>query len=115
SGRFKWWKMLLVVAVCIALVVVSTLALVVDSFNKVQSSITSFQRVTNSLTNRLGTELTLVDFNRLDQSVKELASSLSSTRGRLRFLQPFASLNTTLDTTLTSIAAAEQLALAARN
>src|ERR1700755_2141486 len=81
--RIRWGKVFLVIVAIAAVAVVTTLAIIVDSANRVQSSITSFQRVVSSLSTRQGTELTMLDFSRLDASVDELTDSLSGIRTRL--------------------------------
>ncbi len=96
-------------------IITGTLVLVVDSVQQVQSSLTSFQRVVNSLSNRSGTDLTLTDFDRLDSGIQDLSRSLGTTSSRLQFLRPFRSLNASLDIALTGIDAARELSLAAGN
>ena len=113
--RFKWINALILVIAIVAVTVVGGLALIFDSVSRVDASITSFQRVINSLSNRPGTELTLTDFNRLDSSIRDLVSTLSSSRSRLGFVQPFASLNQNLNATFSSLEAAREIAMAARD
>ncbi|MEO8394059.1 MAG: DUF4012 domain-containing protein [Chloroflexota bacterium] len=111
--RFRWSRVLLILIAAIAVIVVATLAVVFDSANRVQLSLSSFQRVVNSLSNRTGVELTMTDFDRLSSSIKDLEGSLSDTRARLNILRPAASMNSTFNTTLTELDAARELALAA--
>lgn len=115
ARRIRWGKVLLVAVAVAAVAIVTTLAILVDSANRVQASLTSFQRVVGSLSARESTELTMVDFERLDSSVGELANSLDGIRSRLTVAKPFAPLNANLRTTLTSVDAAYNLALAARD
>ncbi len=112
-GRFKWLNALIFVIAIVIIVITGTLVLVVDSVNQVQSSLTSFQRVIDSLSNRSGTDLTLTDFNRLDSGIQDLSRSLGTTASRLKFLRPFRSLNASLDIALTGIDSARELSLAA--
>src|SRR5215216_4178409 len=81
--RIHWTKVLLVLVAIGAVGVVTALAVLVDSANRVQSSITSFQRFVNSLSEQTGTEMTMLDFERLDSSVNDLSSSLTVIRSRL--------------------------------
>ncbi|MEP7291138.1 MAG: DUF4012 domain-containing protein [Chloroflexota bacterium] len=111
--RIRWTKVLLVVVALGAVGIVTALAVLVDSANRVQSSITSFQRVVNSLSEQTGTDLTMLDFERLDSSVNDLSSSLTVIRARLAFARPFEALNANLRTTITSIDAAYNLTQAA--
>ena len=111
--QLRLTRVLFIALALVAVVVVITLALVIDSTNRVQMSMTSFQRVVNSLSNVTGTDLTLTDFNRLSTSVSDLNHSLASARSRLSFLQPIASFNTTFNTTLTALEAAEEVTSAA--
>lgn len=113
--RVRWSKVFLVFVALLAVAGVTTVAVLVDSANRVQSSITGFQRVVSSLSERTGTDMTLTDFNRLDSSIDDLSGSLAGIRNRLRLAQPFASLNATLRTTITSVDAAYSLTLAAQD
>jgi len=101
------------VIVAIVVLGVGGLVLVTDATNRVESSLGSLNRVVASITTRPGTELTLSDFNRLQSSLDDVLSTLSSVQQQIGFLRPIVNLNNTLDGTLTSLDAAQQLALAA--
>jgi hypothetical protein len=111
--RVRWSRLLLVVVGTVAVVVVAALALIFDATNQVQLSLTSFERVVTSLSSRPGTDLTLRDLERLQASVQELEGSLAAARTRLVFLRPAAPLNRTLETTLSELDAASEVAQAA--
>lgn len=113
--RVRWGKILLVAVAIAAVAVVTTVAIIADSANRVQASITSFQRVVSSFSTRESTELTMMDFDRLNSSVGEVVNSLENIRSRLRITQPFTPLNANLRTTMTSVDAGYNLALAARD
>lgn len=113
--RVRWSKVLLVCVALLAVAGVTTVAVLVDSANRVQSSITGFQRVVSSLSERTGTDMTLTDFNRLNSSIDDLSGSLAGIRNRLRLAQPFTPFNATLGTTITSVDAAYSLTLAAKD
>ncbi len=112
-GHIPWVRLIIIVVVAIAVGAVAGTALILDSMNRVQASLVSFQRVEDTLSNRSGTDLTLTDFNRLDSSVTDLLGTISAARSRLRFLRPFARLNNDLDSSLTGLDAAEDLTTAA--
>jgi hypothetical protein len=96
-------------------VVVGALVLTTDANNRVQSSLTSLNRVIEIVTGKPGTELTLTDFERLQASVRDLERNLSTARQQVAFLQPLASLNLDLEITLEALEAAQELALAAND
>ncbi len=115
SARFKWINAIIIVFAVVLVIVIGTLALVVDSVSQVQTSFSSFQRIVTSLSNRSGTDLTLTDFNRLNSGVNDISYTLGTTSSRLSFLRPFTPLNASLNTALTGIDVAHELALAAKD
>src|SRR5580765_8100202 len=72
--HIKWRTVIIVTITMIAVVIVAGLVLVADASNRVQSSLSSLERVVQGLRSRPGTELTLADFNRLQASVTDLSS-----------------------------------------
>lgn len=124
--RFRWarrlrkrlaqvsWRLALVVVLGItAIVSMSVLLLTVSARNQVDDSWSRLSRVLDNINGKPGTELTMTDFDRLKTSVSDLSSSLNSAKRQTYFLRPFSILNTDLDTSLESLAAAHELALAA--
>ena len=111
--RVRGSRLLLILIAVIAVVVVATLALIFDSANRVQLSLTSFERVVTSLSSRSGADLTLTDLDRLRSSVKDLEGNLSDAQARLLFLRPAAALDTNLNSTLVELDAASEVAQAA--
>lgn len=108
-------RLFLIAVALLAVVVVVTLALIIDSTNRVQMSLTSFQRVVSSLSTVTGTDLTLTEFNRLAASVTDLNQSLASANARLSFLKPVASVNKTFSTTLVTLNASQEVTQAAKD
>jgi hypothetical protein len=113
--RVKLGNLLIMVAAVIVVAGVAAATLVTDANNRVQSSLVSLNRVLASFYDRPSTELTLTDFERLRSNVDDLVRTLTSARRQLFFLQPVASLNPDVETTLTTLDAAESLSLAARD
>lgn len=111
--RLQLFKVLIMVIVAIVVLGVGGLVLVTDATNRVESSLGSFNRVVTSISTRPGTELTLTDFARLQSSLDDVLSTLSSVQRQIGFLRPIVKLNNALDDTLTSLDTAQQLALAA--
>lgn len=112
--RVKLGNLLIIVAAVLVVLAVAAATLVTDANNRVQSSITGLNRVLASFYNRPSTELTLSDFERLQANVNELVRTLASAKQQLFFLQPIASANRDIETTLTTLDAAQSLSLAAR-
>ncbi len=114
SSRLKWNTASMLLA-AVAIVVVAAAVISFDSLNRVQNSVTDLQRVISLLGTKAGTDLTLNDFERIRVSVDATESTLKDANNRLQFLQPFASLNANLETSLDTLAAAHELALAAKS
>lgn len=113
TRRIKWRTTILVTVTVIAVIIVSGLVLVADALNRVQSSLSSLDRVVQTLRNKSGTALTLTDFNRLQASVVDLSESLGTAKRQIGFLRPVASFNADVTATLASISSAHNLSLAA--
>lgn len=112
-NRIRWRTVLLYLVAIIAVVVVGATALAADAANRVQSSVTSLERVLGSLQSRPGTELTLNDFNRLQSSVKDVVGTLSGVTRQTALIRPFAGVSGELDATLMTLDSAQDLARAA--
>ena len=104
--RERSGRVLLIVVCLFAVVIVGLLALVFASANRVETALSSFERVVGSLTSHSGADLTLTDFDRLGTSVDDLKKSLSDAKARVAFLQPFASMNSNLGATFIALNAA---------
>lgn len=113
--RVKLVNLLLIFVAILVVVGIAAVALVTDANNRVQLSLASLDRVLTSFSSRSTTELTAVDFERLQSSVNELVSTLAGARQQIFFLRPFASLHPDLKTTLTTLDAAQSLSFAARD
>jgi len=111
--RVKWTSVFIVLIAIIVVGIVGGLALMADTMNQVNSSLSSLNRVSQSLRAKPGTELTLNDFNRLQSSVTDLTGSLSTARTRLGILRPFRGWNSDLNATITLVDASQNLTLAA--
>ncbi|MBZ0292115.1 MAG: DUF4012 domain-containing protein, partial [Anaerolineae bacterium] len=111
--RLKWTTVLIVVVATVVVVVVGSLVLVTDATNKVQSALTSLQRVLLILNGRTGADLTLDDFDRLQASVRDLNGSLNAARGQLVFMRPLTDFNKNLSATFQAMDAAGDLSAAA--
>ena len=89
--------------------------LVTDAANRVESSLTSLNRVMDTVTNKPGTQLTRADFDRLKASVDSLSRNLTIARRQLGILKPFSFLSGDVETTLEALDAAQELAAGAND
>ena len=96
--HIKWRTILIVIVTLIAVVIVAGLVLVADASNRVQSSLSSLERVVQGIRSRPGTELTLTDFNRLQASVTDLSSNLETARNQLSLVSVVARINQGIQT-----------------
>jgi Protein of unknown function (DUF4012) len=115
ARKIKWVSVFIVLIAAIVVAIVGGLALMADTMNQVNSSLSSLTRVSQSLRGKPGTELTLNDFNRLQSSVTDLAGSLSTARSRLNLARPFRAWNGDLNATITLVDASQNLTLAAND
>jgi hypothetical protein len=113
TRRINWRIALAALLSLIVIAVVAGLALTTDAQNRVYNAATSLSRVLTTITERSRTELTLVDFERLQASVDDLRDNLAAARQQTFFLPPLAALNAELAATLQAADIAEQTALAA--
>lgn len=97
----------------LAVIIVGGLVLVADASNRVQSSLSSLERVVESVRSRQGTDLTLIDFNRLQGSVADLSANLETARKQIAFVGLFASFNPEVEANLATVNSAYHLSLAA--
>lgn len=111
--RLQFLKVLIMIVVVLVVIAVGSLVLVTDATNRVESSLSSLNRVIASISNRPGTELTLNDFNRLQSSINDVIATFSSVQRQIGFLRPLVSLDKGVEATVTSLDAAQQLALSA--
>jgi hypothetical protein len=114
--RFSWLTLQFVVIFIVAVVAVvlaGGAAVAVDASARVQSSITSLNRVMNSLNSKTGTDLTFADFSRLRASTAELNSTLGTARRQTQFLRPFVSMNAELASNMATLDIAQRLATSA--
>ncbi len=116
GSRIRWQILLIVILAIVSVSAVAAVALLTDSNSRVQSSLTSLNRVISTLSQKQGIELTRDDFNRLRASVADLASNIALAQRQTRFLHLFAGLNkdigaqfATLDTTASLTSAADDM------
>src|SRR5690349_12957938 len=83
--HLKWRTLSIVAVTIITVIIVAGLVLVADASNRVQSSLSSLERVVQGLRSRPGTELTLLDFNRLQASATDLSNNLETARNQIGF------------------------------
>jgi hypothetical protein len=111
SQQIKWGTLILVIVAAIAVTGVAIGALVVDSDNRVNSSLTSLSRVVSSLSGK--SAFTNSDVDRLKSGIQDLENSLASARQRFGLLGPLADLNPATAATIIQLEAAHHLSLAA--
>lgn len=113
--NFKLSVVLSGVAVVLLVILVSQAVLLADAANQLEDSQQNFERVVLSLARKEGTELTLTDFNRLEQSLVELSRSLSRAQARTRLLSQLTGFNTDAALYLDLLDVGQSLASAARD
>ena len=109
----KWRVVFITLLTAVSVVLVAGMALAANANNQVQYSVASLTRIVSTLSNRPGTEWTMLDFNRLQTSVEEVRRSFAVAQRQTFFLRPIASLNADVGASMASLEAAEQLADAA--
>jgi hypothetical protein len=112
-GRVRWTSLLVVVVGVIVVCGVGAMVLAADARNKVEAAYGSLTRVLSTVNGKPGTELTLVDFQRLQAGVSELNQALTAARRQIFFLDPLASLNADIAATLTAVDVSREVATAA--
>lgn len=107
----------IVIGLFVALVVValSVSILIVDASSQLNSSWQSLSRVLTTVNNRDGTQLTLADFRRLEKSLGDVSSRLSTTASRASLVAPLADLHVDARATLQLIDVANHLVRAGQN
>jgi hypothetical protein len=113
TRRYNWRIMALITTSILAVIIMAGVLLAFTARERVEKSWQGLDRVWYSVSNKPGTELTLEDFRRLQQAVQDLSANLKGANRQTFFLRPFSPLNADLDTTLRSLDAAEELAVAA--
>ena len=111
--RLNWLAILVMGLAVVAVVTMSVLVLTINARNTIDDSWGRLHRAWNILNNTPGTELTLSDFERVHAGVRGLQRSLTNARRQTAFLRPLSSLSADLDTSLRSMDAAYELAVAA--
>ncbi len=111
--RTQLFKLAIALVVIMVVVGVGGLVLVADATNRVESSLGNLRRVVTSIGDRVETGLTLEDFDRLQSSLNDVISTLSSVQRQIGFIRPALALDTGLQSTFTTMDAARQLAMAA--
>lgn len=115
--RTNWRTQLLklsgVFAVIIIVIAVGGLVLVTDATKRVESTLGNLTRVVSSIDSRVESGLTLDDFNRLQSSLNDVVSTLSSVQRQVGFMRPALAFDTRLQSTFTNMDIAKHLALAA--
>ena len=111
--RMQLGRLLILLIVVAIVVMVGGLVVATDTTSRVEASFATLNRVLGSTFSRPGTELTLDDFNKLRLSLQDVISTISSARRQANIIRPILNLNNDLDTTLTYLDVADQLARSA--
>lgn len=111
--RTQLFKLAIALVVIAIVVGVGGLVLVTDATNRVESTLGNLNRVVNSIGDRVETGLTREDFDRLQSSLNDVISTLSSVQRQVGILRPVLTLDAGLQSTFTTMDAARQLAMAA--
>lgn len=108
-ARIRWATVALALAAIAALAVVGALVIATDASSRIDTAWSSLNRVLDTISSTPGTELTLLDFERLQLSMAELGQALAGADQRTAFLRPLASLNSDLEATFVALEAAQEL------
>jgi hypothetical protein len=126
-GGPRWWRrlrkrldlrtqiarlLLLLVGVA-SVVAVVALVLVTDTTSRVQSSLQGLERSLSGFSGPMNAELGLGDFERLQSTVRDLTSTLTSAQSQLNLVRPAAALDPNWEASLVSLEAAQRLSQAA--
>lgn len=91
--KIKWPYVFLFIAALIGLLVVGVLVITTDAQNRVDTSWQSLERVLHTVSTTKGTELTLMDFERLRSSLHEMDDALARANRQTRLLRSTSGLN----------------------
>ena len=114
-NRLKLRNVLLVLASIVAVIVVGGTALVLNTSSRAEAALDNLGRIMSTIQGRPGTDLTLMDFARLNTGLNEVAGALSSAERFASIVRPLAPLNGGLDGTLSVLDAAGEMTQAARS
>lgn len=109
--RLHLGKLLIGFTVVAVVVGVGGLVLVTDATSRINSTLGNLQRVVNSLGTRVQTGLTMDDIDRLQSSLGDVVSTLSTVQRQVRFVRPILGVDADLDASFTAMDALQQLAL----
>lgn len=109
----RWISGLIFIIALIVVLAVGALALVTDARNRIDSSLLTLERDVTALSRKPGTELTLVDFDRLRGAVRSTADTLAAARQQIGFVNLIAPYNNELNAQMTALTASEYLARSA--
>jgi Protein of unknown function (DUF4012) len=113
--RIKWGTVLigsLIFILVISLVIAITIT---DAATRLNRSWQSLNRVLTGIANRSGTELTLVDFERLQSGLNELSQQIKTTQNRVNYLGLITSLNSDWQASVRALDVAQLLAEASND
>ncbi len=111
SQKVKWGTFALVLVAAIAVAFVGVAALLVDSDNRIDSALTSLNRVMVGLSD--SPTFTQADVDRLVSGIRDLETNLGTARQRFSLLGPLPNLNNQLAATAIQLEAAHDLTRAA--
>jgi len=112
--QFNYRLSIVVIGCVIAISVMGTLLLTASARNRVEDAQAHLERVIADIGKTPSVELSLADFERLQASINDLNSSITSAKRLTLFLRPFAFLSPDLETYLQSMDAAQELTIAAQ-
>lgn len=112
--RIPWRRVAIISTVVVAVLIASSLALVADANNRVESSSESLERLLNSIDTKSGTQLTIVDFDRVLAGLDDFQDNLLAARRQTLFLRPFGLLDDNLAASFDSLDATLSMTLAAQ-
>lgn len=113
--RVKWRNIAIAVVALVVIALVGGAAVVTSAVSQIQSSLLGVSRVVETLTRSGVVELTLRDYDRLEDGVDDLVGSLTAAQRQLVFLKPFASFNDNADGLLTTLDVSLNLAQAGKD
>lgn len=112
--RRRGGGIILAVISLIIIGIIVYVALVFDTFSRINSSISNIERIVGTLP-QSSTTISLNDFERLQRGVADVDDTLNLSQKRLILLRPFSGMSSTINTTLMSLDIAKTLTSATKD
>ncbi len=100
---------LIAIVSLVAISLIVFIALIVDSFTRINASINGLEQVLNAVQNRSGANISIKDFEDLQSGVVQVGNQLELAQNRLNIIRPFATANPDIELTFRSLDIARRL------